>query len=60
VLGEVVSVGGSVSAEHGVGAAKADYLSWSRTPAEIAAFRAIKAGLDPASIMNPRVLLAAH
>ncbi len=60
VLGEVVRVGGSVSAEHGVGTAKAEYLSWSRTPAEIAAFRAIKAGLDPASIMNPRVLLAAR
>ncbi len=58
VLGEVVRVGGSVSAEHGIGIAKAEYLGWCRTPAEIAAFRAIKAGLDPASIMNPRVLLA--
>ena len=58
VLGEVVRVGGSVSAEHGIGAAKAEYLSWCRSPAEIAAFRAIKAGLDPASIMNPSVLLA--
>ncbi len=56
VLTEVVVVGGSVSAEHGIGAAKADYLAWCRTPAELAAFRAIKSALDPASIMNPWVL----
>jgi FAD/FMN-containing dehydrogenase len=53
VLGEVVAVGGSVSAEHGIGTAKAEFLSWSRSAAEIAAFRAIKSALDPLKILNP-------
>lgn len=44
---------GSISAEHGVGTLKRDWLNHSRTPAEIAAMRAIKAALDPKGIMNP-------
>jgi len=44
---------GSISAEHGVGVAKARWLSLSRTPDEIAAMRAIKAALDPNGILNP-------
>ena len=58
VLGAVREFGGSVSAEHGIGRAKAHLLDFSRTPAEIAAMRSIKAGLDPKGIMNPGVLLA--
>jgi FAD/FMN-containing dehydrogenase len=58
VLGAVSEFGGSVSAEHGIGRAKAHVLSLSRTPAEIAAMRAIKVALDPRGIMNPGVLLA--
>jgi FAD/FMN-containing dehydrogenase len=57
VLEAVGSLGGSVSAEHGIGRAKADHLALSRTPAEIAAMRAIKEALDPQGIMNPGVLL---
>ena len=49
--------GGSVSAEHGVGLTKRDYLAWSRTDAEIAAMRAIKAALDPTGILNPGKVL---
>jgi FAD/FMN-containing dehydrogenase len=49
--------GGSVSAEHGIGVLKRAWLGHSRSPAEIAAMRAIKAALDPAGILNPgRVL----
>jgi FAD/FMN-containing dehydrogenase len=56
VLRLVAEYGGSISAEHGIGRAKAAWLSLSRSPAEIAAFRAIKAALDPAGILNPGVL----
>lgn len=57
VLGLVVHLGGSISAEHGIGTAKKAWLARTRSPAEIAAFRAVKAALDPAGILNPNVLL---
>lgn len=46
-------LGGTVSAEHGIGAIKRDYLQYSRTPAEIQLMRAIKTTLDPKGILNP-------
>jgi FAD/FMN-containing dehydrogenase len=49
--------GGSVAAEHGVGRAKTGWLAWTRSPAELAAMRAIKTALDPADLFNPGVLL---
>jgi FAD/FMN-containing dehydrogenase len=57
VLRLVADHGGSISAEHGIGRAKAPWLHLSRSPAEIAAFRAIKAALDPAGVLNPGVLV---
>ncbi len=45
--------GGSVSAEHGVGLLKKDYLTYSRSPAEIEIMRQIKRVFDPAGILNP-------
>jgi FAD/FMN-containing dehydrogenase len=45
--------GGSISAEHGIGLLKKPYLGYTRSPAEIAAMRAIKRALDPKGIMNP-------
>ncbi|GAB1689932.1 FAD-binding oxidoreductase [Krasilnikovia sp. M28-CT-15] len=48
---------GSISSEHGVGRAKARWLSLSRSDAEVAAMRRIKAALDPAGTLNPGVLL---
>ncbi|MCW2916016.1 MAG: linked oxidase domain protein [Actinomycetia bacterium] len=56
VLRRVASAGGSISAEHGVGRAKAPWLGLSRSPAEIAAMRAIKGALDPDGLFNPGVL----
>ncbi len=47
---------GNVSSEHGVGSRKRDYLSMSRTDADIAAMRAVKAAFDPAGYLNPAVL----
>jgi FAD/FMN-containing dehydrogenase len=58
VLRLVADAGGSISAEHGIGRAKARWLHLNRTPAELGTFRAIKAALDPDGIMNPGVLLA--
>ncbi|MEM9101291.1 MAG: FAD-binding oxidoreductase [Pseudomonadota bacterium] len=44
---------GSISAEHGVGLLKKDYLSYSRSPEEIEYMRAIKKVFDPKGILNP-------
>jgi len=52
----VVACGGSISAEHGIGTAKARWLSLNRSPDEMAAMRAIKHALDPVGILNPHVL----
>jgi FAD/FMN-containing dehydrogenase len=60
VLEAVVAEGGSISAEHGIGTAKAAYLQLCRSPEEIAAFRAVKSALDPHGILNPHVLLTAQ
>jgi FAD/FMN-containing dehydrogenase len=57
VLRLVAAAGGSISAEHGIGRAKAPWLHLTRSPAELAALRAIKKALDPAGILNPGVLL---
>ena len=45
--------GGSVSAEHGVGMLKKDYLGYSRSEAEITLMKQIKAAFDPNGVMNP-------
>jgi hypothetical protein len=44
---------GSVPAEHGIGTLKRDYLSYSRSAAEIDVMRRLKAALDPKGILNP-------
>lgn len=44
---------GSVSAEHGVGLLKKDYLQYGRSAKEIALMKQIKAVFDPHGIMNP-------
>jgi FAD/FMN-containing dehydrogenase len=57
----VASVGGSISAEHGIGLAKTEWLALTRSATEIAAMRAIKVALDPLGILNPgRVLPSAE
>lgn len=44
---------GSISAEHGVGLLKKDYLHLSRSVEDIALFKAIKYAFDPKGILNP-------
>jgi FAD/FMN-containing dehydrogenase len=58
VLGLLAEHGGTISAEHGVGVAKARFLHLTRSPDEIAAMRAIKAALDPRGTLNPGAVLA--
>jgi FAD/FMN-containing dehydrogenase len=57
VVGFALALGGTLSAEHGVGVAKARWLELARGPAEFAALRAIKDALDPQGILNPGVVL---
>ncbi len=57
VLRLAASMGGSIGAEHGVGRHKRPWLHLSRTPAELAAMRAVKTALDPDGLLNPGVLL---
>ena len=56
VLRLVAQLGGSISAEHGIGVAKIPWLELTRSPADIAAMRAIKDALDPKGILNPGVI----
>jgi FAD/FMN-containing dehydrogenase len=44
---------GAISAEHGIGLERKAHLGISRSPAEIATMRALKAALDPRGILNP-------
>ena len=52
VYDNLVPFGGSVSAEHGIGLEKKDYLSRSRSPEEIALMKSIKQALDPKNLLN--------
>jgi FAD/FMN-containing dehydrogenase len=57
VFGAVQRFDGSISAEHGIGTAKAKWLHLNRSADEIEAMRAIKRALDPDGILNPNVML---
>jgi len=48
---------GSISAEHGIGLVKREYLHHSRTASELRAMWAIKKALDPKGILNPGKVL---
>ena len=52
IYGPLQDMGGSVSAEHGIGVHKKKYLSLSRSEDEIALFKTLKKTLDPNSILN--------
>jgi FAD/FMN-containing dehydrogenase len=43
---------GSVSAEHGIGVQKLNYLAYSRTAEEIALMKVLKRAMDPKAILN--------
>ena len=50
---EIIKMGGTVSAEHGVGREKAPYITKQLGEAQVGAMRAIKKALDPNNILNP-------
>lgn len=52
-----VDLGGSISAEHGIGRLKVSELERCADPVKLATMRAIKSALDPAGIMNPGAVL---
>ena len=52
----VLRMGGSISAEHGLGAMKGHEALRYKSPVEVAALRAVRDALDPRRIMNPRAL----
>jgi FAD/FMN-containing dehydrogenase len=51
---------GSISAEHGIGLEKRDYLPLCRTPQELELMRTLKRALDPNNILNPGKVLEVH
>lgn len=58
VYDAVMSFGGSVSAEHGIGRLKVESLPHYKDPVALQLMRSIKQALDPQNLMNPgRVLM---
>ena len=53
ILELCVSVGGSITGEHGVGREKINQMCVQFTPAEVNAFHALKAAFDPLGLLNP-------
>ncbi|MBD3895047.1 FAD-binding oxidoreductase [Halomonas sp. ML-15] len=53
----LAELGGSVSAEHGIGLEKRDYLPLSRTPEELVLMRTLKQALDPLGLLNRHKVL---
>src|SRR6185312_2607663 len=49
----VVSLGGAISGEHGIGLAKTPFLRIQHRPAQVKAMQAVKKALDPRGILNP-------
>jgi FAD/FMN-containing dehydrogenase len=53
----VCALGGSISAEHGIGQLKREELARRKDPVELALMRALKHALDPLGLMNPGKVL---
>ena len=53
VYGKLKAIGGSVSAEHGIGRHKKPYLSLCRSDEEIALMKVLKNSMDPFTLLNP-------
>ena len=51
------ALGGSISAEHGIGLEKRQWLHLSRSPEELALMKTLKAAMDPLGLLNPGKVL---
>ncbi|MBM3147926.1 MAG: glycolate oxidase subunit GlcD, partial [Actinobacteria bacterium] len=60
VFAAAVSLGGTLSGEHGIGTKKKPYLAQEFDAASMAAMRAVKRALDPQGILNPGKLIDAE
>jgi FAD/FMN-containing dehydrogenase len=56
----VSDLGGSISAEHGIGMDRLPYIGMTRTPEELDLMRTIKRALDPRGILNPGKVFEMH
>lgn len=52
-----ISLGGSFSAEHGIGVSKKDSMAKRKDPVALSVMRSIKMALDPLNLMNPGKVL---
>lgn len=57
VYDAVTALGGSISAEHGIGTLKRDAAAAYKTGVEVDLMRAVKQAIDPDGVMNPRKVL---
>ena len=57
VHGEVATLGGSISAEHGLGQLRREEITRYKAPLELELMRAVKKALDPRGLMNPGKVL---
>ena len=53
IYGLIQELHGAVSAEHGIGIMKKQFLSYSKSEPEIALMKALKQTMDPQGILNP-------
>lgn len=57
ILEATISLGGTISGEHGIGLTKRDFLPLEHSPEKLAVQRALKASLDPHGLLNPGKVL---
>jgi len=57
VYAPLQAIGGSISAEHGIGLSKKPWLHITRSPEERDLMRRLKATLDPQQLLNPGLIL---
>jgi glycolate oxidase len=57
IVDAALSLGGTITGEHGVGTEKRQFMTKRFTPVEIAAQRSIKRAFDPIGLLNPGVML---
>jgi glycolate oxidase len=56
-----VSLGGTLTGEHGIGSLKKEFLSMALDPMELELMRRVKSSFDPQGILNPgKIFPAAH